>query len=1333
MLRLLTLVTILAAGPSAMAQPEFVQLIAGLGVPGNQPALTSNLGAVGGLAADKAGNLYISLSSYGIVEKLDASGNLSRFAGTGTPGFSGDGGAASLAQFSAPGALALDDAGNLYIADTGNRRVRKIAASTGIVATVAGGGSQSDSSDGVPATSLALVQMGGLTSDSSSNLYIASGCRIRRVNAVGGLASTVAGTGVCGFSGDQGPALAAQIGTPAALALDTLGNLYFTDGNRVRAVNARSGIIGTLAGTENGDFGGDNGPATAAALSAPSSIAVDGLFNVFVADTANQRVRRIDGQSNIITTVAGSGAAGSSGNSGPATAAKLNTPKGVAIDATGNLFIADTGNGQIREVSASSGFISTVAGGGASSFSGDLGPAATAQFAKLRGVALDSSGNVYLADTGNCRVRRVNASTGYVSTVAGSGTTGPACGPFGGDNGPATEASLNAPGDVAVDVHGNLFIADTGNARIRKVDASTGIVTTVAGGGTVDAGSDGGAATAAKLVSPTGLAVDGSGNLFFSDAGANRVRRVDSGGIVTTLAGTGVAGFGGDGGSSAAALLNSPAGIALDSSGNLYIADNGNSRVRRVAQGAITTVAGNGQSGFSGDSGPATSAALASPRGVAVDSAGNLWIADEANNRIRMVSSTSGSIGTIAGDGAPNSSGDGGNAAAAEVNLPWGLAAAPDQTVYFSENGSSRLRALVPLGAVLSCTISAYPTAFAADPAGGSETLNLLSSSLACPWSLGNLPSWISAFPASGAGPATVVLTFAANTGSARSATLGLTGSSVQITQPAASAGCTYQLSSTTLTYPAAGGSGSLSVTTMAGCDWKVAGAPSWLSLTGQTSGSGPGSIAFTIPTNTGAQRSAFFTVAGQTVQVSQNGATYSAAGTFPHFASGGGWQTSFTLINRGYGQSNGYLNFYDENGNALAFAERPGNFSERAGDFGALAPAAMQTAASPGGSDTNPLQGSARLITNGAVSAYEIFRLPASQGYLEAFALPETRSLSSYMLPFDTTGGYEYGIALTSSSGLGGSVSIAATDAATGAVLFSDSIPAPSLGHTSFVLTGRYPALANTRGVLGFTTFFAGQSNVLALRLKPGLSITSVPVFATSANGVFDGFVDAGILPQVVSGGGWSTTFVLLNTGGATAKARLDFYDDQGAPLPLTLNQSHWFDTTPATTATASATLAPGTMALLKASGDLVSRSGWARLSAEGNVGMYALLEYPGGSATREAAEPVSTPAANAYLLPFDNTNGYANGVALANNSAQSASVLATLRDSTGVTVNADVLSLPAWGHISFETGSRYPVTANQTGTIEFSSVLSGQIGVLGIRAGSNGSFTVVPALARQ
>jgi sugar lactone lactonase YvrE len=1317
--RLAAFAAALALCTGATAQPVYVQLIAGLGVPGNQPGPTANLGAVGGVAIDGAGNVYLSLSNYGIIEKLDGSGTLSRFAGTGTPGFAGDGGSALAAQFSAPSALALDGAGNLYIADSGNKRVRKVAVSTGIVTTVAGGGNQDESSEGTPATSVSLGQLGGLASDSVGNLYLTSGCRIRKLNAANGLIATVVGTGVCGFGGDKGPALAAQISVSAAIALDSLGNLYLTDANRVRAVDARSGLIGTLAGTGAAAFSGDNGLATAATLSSPSSIAIDAQFNVFVADTANQRVRRIDGQSGIITTVAGNGTVGSGGDNGPAVDAALSTPKAIAIDASGNLDIADTGNGLIRRVSATSGVISTIAGRSGSTAIGDSGPAIAAQFAGLRGITLDSAGNLYLADTGNCRVRRISASTGFVATVAGT-----ACGPFGGDAGPALEATLNAPGDVAVDSHGNLFIADTGNARVRKVDASSGIITTLAGGGSVTAGSDGGAATLARLVSPAGLALDGNGNVFFSDAGDNRVRRVSAAGIIGTVAGTGAADFGGDGGVAIEAQLNSPAGIALDSFGNLYIADNGNYRVRRVDAllGKIKTIAGNGQMSFSGDAGPATGAALGSPRGVAIDNGGNLWIADDAVNRIRVVNLASGTINTIAGTGAQNSSGDGGLAASAEVNHPWGLAAAADQTIYFSENGSSRLRALLPLNAALGCNVSVFPLAITAPPAGGAFTLNLLSTSLACAWSVSDLPNWITAFPASGAGPGSVALTIAPTPGPAREITFQLARASVRVTQTASAAVCTYTVSPAVLAFPAAGGKGSLTMGTQAGCAWEISGAPAWLSFTGQTSGSGPGSVAYTVPVNALMHRRASFTVAGQTVLVDQNGASASITGTFAHFASGAGWQTGLTLVNTGYGQANGYVNFYDESGNPLLA-------SERAGNFGGIAPATLLSVGVPSGSDTNPLQGWAQLLTDGSVNGYEVFRLPTSDGLLEAYASPETRSSSLYMLPFDTTGGHEYGIAITNSSSMEAVVTVGATDALTGVLLVSGRLTLPGLSHSSFVLTTQYPALSGARGVLRFSTLFSGQISVLGLRLNSTQSITSVPVFIAGVSGAFPGFVDAGILPQVASGGGWSTTIALVNTGGTTAGAHLDFYDDQGAPLPLMLTQAF----VSRSSTSADANLAPGTMALIQASGDLSTRTGWARLSAQGNVNGYALLAFSDDSGTKEAATPVFIPPASAYLVPFDNSAGYFTGVAVANNSAQASDVLATLRDSTGQIISTETISIPAWGHVSFGIGSRYPVTANASGTLEFSSPVGGQIGVVGIRAGSNRSFTAVPALARQ
>ncbi len=330
-----------------------------------------------------------------------------------------------------------------------------------------------------------------------------------------------------------------------------------------------------------------------------------------------------------ISTVAG----GDVGDGGPATNATLRTPYGVAVDTSGNLFIADANNNRIRKVNAS-GTITTVAGDGAQGFSGDGGPATNARLYFPSGVAVDTSGNLFIADTSNHRVRKVNAS-GTITTVAGNGTSG-----FSGDGGPATNARLYFPSGVAVDTSGNLFIADANNYRIRKVNAS-GTITTVAGNGTSGDSGDGGPATNASLTGPLGVAVDTAGNLFIADVdwGNHRVRKVNASGTITRVAGAGGNCVGcGDGGPATSGNLQYPNGVAVDTSGNLFIADTGNNRVRRVdASGTITTVAGNGAEGFSGDGGPATSASLKYPYGVAVDTSGTLFIADIGNNRIRKV------------------------------------------------------------------------------------------------------------------------------------------------------------------------------------------------------------------------------------------------------------------------------------------------------------------------------------------------------------------------------------------------------------------------------------------------------------------------------------------------------------------------------------------------------------------------------------------------------------------------------------------------------------------------------------------------------------------------
>ncbi len=343
---------------------------------------------------------------------------------------------------------------------------------------------------------------------------------------------------------------------------------------------AQSGIISTAAGTGEEGFNGYNGFATSMMLRAPRGVTVDSMGNIYFSDSGNFRVCKVTSEG-IFTTIAGTGISAYGGDGGLATAATLSGPTGTAIDTLGNLYIADQILPRIRKINAA-GTITTVAGDGTAGFGGDGGPATSANLSNPQYVAVDAVGNLYIADSGNNRIRKVNEA-GIITTIAGNGTAG-----FGGDGGLATGAQLNNPIGISFDVAGNLYIADYYNNRIRKVDAA-GIISTVAGNGSVGFDGDGGPAIEAQLLTPENVWVDEAGNLFITDYGNDRVRKVDTNGIISTIAGTGLLGFSGDGGPAAAAKLYYPLDIAGDSDGNLIFADVGNNRIRKISGSGATT------------------------------------------------------------------------------------------------------------------------------------------------------------------------------------------------------------------------------------------------------------------------------------------------------------------------------------------------------------------------------------------------------------------------------------------------------------------------------------------------------------------------------------------------------------------------------------------------------------------------------------------------------------------------------------------------------------------------------------------------------------------------
>jgi NHL repeat-containing protein len=634
-----------------------------------------------------------------------------------------------------------------------------------------------NSANGGPAGQARLGSVNGVAFDHAGNVVLTDDrARVQVVAKASGTfygqAMTaghiyrVAGTTRVGFSGDGGPATAAKLSFPEGVAVDGSGNLVFGDSDRVRVVAEtngtfygkpmKTGDIYTIAGNGTNGFGGDGGPAASAELNRPLGLTIDGHGNVVIADSDNMRVRVVAAhpgtfygqpmKTGDIYTIAGDGTGGFAGDGGAATAARLSAPQGVGFDRARNLVIADTLNERVRVVAESAGTfygqamtagdIYTIAGNGADRDSGNGGPAAASLLSDPVGVATDGSGNLVVAGRSETRLIAATSGTFYhkamvagdIYLIAGNGVESS------GNGGKALDAEMWVPAGMTVSANGTYLIADRQEVRIVPAASGTffghamvaGDIYDVAGNGKKGFSGDGAAASGSRVNFPEGAAFDGAGNAVIADTGNQRLRVVANktgtfygqamtAGDIYTIAGTGTAGFSGDGGPATAAELSAPVDITFDGAGNVVFSDGNNDRIRVVAAktgtfygqamtaGDIYTIAGTGTADFSGDGGPAAAADIWGPSGLASDAAGNLLFADSVNQRVRLIAAktgtfygqamTKGDIYTVAGNGGDGGfSGDGAPATAAELNNPQDVTVDPAGNLVIADVNNNRVR-----------------------------------------------------------------------------------------------------------------------------------------------------------------------------------------------------------------------------------------------------------------------------------------------------------------------------------------------------------------------------------------------------------------------------------------------------------------------------------------------------------------------------------------------------------------------------------------------------------------------------------------------------------------
>jgi len=685
-------IPLLAQTQEPSFKPGYIYTVAGFGVGGSNFGSAVNLYRPTGLAVGPRSYIYICDTGANIVYQMDPWNIVDPLIGDGIPGFEGDGGPREIARVHSPTAVTTDGMGKIYIADAGNHRIRLVDLQNNLVQTIAGNGRPSAGEENVPALQAGLTWPAGLALDRKGNLYIADAGdhRIRKLSPDGFL-TTYAGTGSPGFSGDEGPAQQAQLNTPISLLTDTEGGLYVVDqGNRRIRYITPQGIIRTVLGGGQEDPQGV--PPLQVRLREPRGIAFPEKGKLLITD--GPRVLLWD-EKDQVSVLMGNDLTGFAVDEGPAKSAKFRDPWGIVVErAFHRIIVADRLNGMIRSLEGKD-FLRTVVGGQL----GDEGAATDAKVTEPRNVLFKGGGTFLIADTGNHRVRKV-LRDGSIQTAAGNGDLLLV------DSAKALECGLGEPEGLALSPNGDWFITDRELNVIWKVTPE-GIIHRIAGTGQPGFAPSGTPARSADLKDPCGIAYDPQGGLYFTERGNHRVCRITPDGKLEVVAGTGEPGMAKEGESLKTAPLNEPAGLAFGPDGRLYVAEAGNHRIiaLNLKEDRLTLVAGTGQAGQTPEGGPARETHLNHPEGVTIDEAGNLFISDTLNHRVLRVN-PKGYVEVLAGTGQPGREGDEGPAKSAGLYEPRGLALDNEGNLLIADTLNHRVRLIAQVAEVKPTYIS---------------------------------------------------------------------------------------------------------------------------------------------------------------------------------------------------------------------------------------------------------------------------------------------------------------------------------------------------------------------------------------------------------------------------------------------------------------------------------------------------------------------------------------------------------------------------------------------------------------------------------------------------